>query len=179
MSSQKNSQRRSQSSTRNELARDLHDSLAQDLVAIGYSLDLLISELPVEYRSNTREIRFAVSDALKRVRRELFALRSPDGEYFNQLNQSAEPLQLLLNGDIADLDSKTKRIVNELVKNAAAHSKGHVISVEISRGKITVKDDGHGLHGVSELVEELGGTLHIDSTRYGTRVEIELEKELK
>ena len=174
MSLQKNSQRRSQSSTRNELARDLHDSLAQDLVAIGYSLDLLIGELPAEFRSQTRNIRFAVSAALMRVRKELFALRSPDGEYFNQLSNSAEPLQLLVNGEISNLDTKRKRILDELVKNASAHSKGHVITVEISKQKITVKDDGQGLHGVSELVEELGGKLHIDSTRYGTKVEIDI-----
>ena len=174
MLSLKNSQRRSQSSTRNELARDLHDSLAQDLVAIGYLLDLLINDLPVEYKSKSREIRFAVSDALNRVRRELFALRAPEGEYFNQLSNSAEPLQLLVSGELSELDKDTKRIVDELVKNAATHSKGHVITVEIGRGKITVKDDGQGLHGIGELVEELGGTLHIDSSRYGTRVEIQI-----
>ena len=174
MWSQKNSQRRLQSSTRAQLARDLHDSLAQDLVAIGYKLDLLIGELPSRFRAPARAIRLDVIEATKRVRRELFALRSPDGEYYNELIERAKPMQLLLTGELSRLDSKLKRIVDELVRNAAQHSKGHAITVEIGERSIKVRDDGQGFHGVSELVTQLGGELSVSSSGRGTLVEIAL-----
>ena len=171
---QKNSQRRSQSSTRVELARDLHDSLAQDLVAIGYQIDLLINDLPARYRANAREIREAVTAATKSVRRELFSLREIASDYQSELINRAAPLHLQINGEISLLNPGTKRIVNELVKNAAQHSKGHNLKVDISEHLIVVSDDGQGMHGVSELVEDMGGHLTVTTNKNGTRVEIEL-----
>ena len=174
MWSQRNSQRRLQSSIRAQLASDLHDSLAQDLVAIGFKLDLLVGELPFKHRAKAREIRFAVSDATKRVRRELFALRSPDGTYYNDLIEHAQPLQLLLNGELSKLDAKQRRVVDELVRNAAQHSKGHAITIDIGENSIKVRDDGMGFHGISRLVEEFGGEIKVTSSGRGTQVEIAL-----
>lgn len=171
---QRNSQRRLQSSTRIDLARDLHDSLAQDLVAIGFQLDLLIGNLPIRHRAAARQIRLSVTDATLAVRKELFALRKIDSDYQAELAKSAGDLKLKVSGELSNLDLKLQRIVNELVKNAATHSKGHNIQVEVSEHLITVKDDGQGLHGVSEVVRDLGGTLNIASTRAGTQVEIRL-----
>lgn len=174
MSSPRNSQRRLQSSTRIELARDLHDSLAQDLVLIGFQLDLLVAEIPLEFRAETRAIRFAVNEAIKKVRQELFNLRQIEQFDEARFKRQANPLQLEVQGDVNSLTKSQRRIVDELVRNAATHSKGHRITVEISHCKIVVSDDGQGLHGISELVEELGGALSITSTSHGTKVEIDL-----
>ena len=174
MSLQRNSQRRFQSSTRIELARDLHDSLAQDLVAIGFKLDLLCAHVPASNRNEIRLIRQSVTAATKKVRKELFSLRDKDSDYQQQLADSAAQLNLIIDGEISALSPITRRIVDELVKNAATHSKGHNIEVAITDHLITVKDDGQGLHGVSELVDELGGILQISSTKNGTKVEIRL-----
>ncbi|MFM8621550.1 MAG: sensor histidine kinase [Candidatus Nanopelagicaceae bacterium] len=163
-----------QSSTRVELARDLHDSLAQDLVAIGFQLDLLINELPVRYRTDARDIREAVTMATKSVRCELFALREIAGDYQAELINHAAPLNLQINGEISKLNPSTKRVVDELVKNAAQHSKGHNLRVEVSEHLISVSDDGQGMHGISELVEALGGSLTVNTSKNGTRVEIRL-----
>ena len=171
---QKNSQRRLQSSTRTELARDLHDSLAQDLVAIGFQLDLLINSLPTQYRADAREIRLAVTDATNSVRRELFALRDIESDYQADLVSHACPLHLQVNGDVNRLSSIEKRILSEIVKNAADHSKGHNVIVNLKPHLISVQDDGQGIYGVSELVEEIGGEMKISSNRSGTRVEITL-----
>ena len=171
---QKNSQRRSQSSTRVELARDLHDSLAQDLVAIGYQLDLLLNDLPLRYRANAREIRQAVTAATKSVRRELFALRDLTGDYQAELLNHAAPLNLQINGEISKLNPSTQRIVDELVKNAAQHSKGHNLKVDIAEKLIVVSDDGQGMLGVAESVENLGGQIFISTNKSGTRIEIRL-----
>ena len=171
---QKNSQRRSQSSTRVELARDLHDSLAQDLVAIGYQLDLLLNDLPLRYRANAREIRQAVTAATKSVRRELFALRDLTGDYQAELLNHAAPLNLQINGEISKLNPCTQRILDELVKNAAQHSKGHNLRVDIAEKLIVVSDDGQGMLGVAESVENLGGQIFVSTNKSGTRIEIRL-----
>jgi signal transduction histidine kinase len=172
MLSQKNLQRRLQSSTRINLARDLHDSLAQDLVAIGYKLDLLIADLPFNYRAKVREIRDLVTTATGQVRKELFALRATAEDPLDQINSSAMPLALDIQGDLSTLDSRRLRIVNELVRNAASHSKGRIIRLEITKDSLIVSDDGVGLFGVSELADQLGARLEISSSKEGTKVEI-------
>ena len=172
MLSQKNLQRRLQSSTRIDLARDLHDSLAQELVAIGYKLDLLIADLPFSSRAKTREIRDLVSAATDQVRKELFALRAIAENPVTQINRSAAPLSLDIEGDPSTLDLRKLRIVKELVLNAASHSKGRKIRLEITDHSLIVSDDGIGLFGISELVDELGAQLEISSTKAGTKVEI-------
>ena len=171
---QKNSLGRLQSSTRTELARDLHDSLAQDLVAIGFQLDLLLNSLPAQYRADARIIRLAVSEATNTVRRELFALRDLERDYQADLVKHASPLRLQVNGDVNSLGAAEKRILSEIVKNASTHSKGHKLVIDLNAHRICVQDDGQGMYGVSELVDEIGGEMKISCNKTGTKVEIEL-----
>ena len=171
---QKNSQRRSQSSTRIELARDLHDSLAQELVAIGFSLDLLIADLPIKYRNRARDIRFQVTQATQLVRRELFSLRQNESEYLSKLENQAGHLALNVSGDLSILSREAKRVVDELIRNAAMHSKGRNIELSISDEVIVVSDDGQGLFGVGELVESLGGKMNVFTGVNGTKVELRM-----
>jgi len=46
--------------------------------------------------------------------------------------------------------------------------------VSVSDKRITVSDDGMGLFGIGELVDELGGRLSITSNCNGTTVEVAL-----
>ena len=174
MWSQKNSQRRLQSSTRIELARDLHDSLAQDLIGIGFKLDLLLARIPHCYRNELRAIRLEVQEATKRVRKELFALRSNNAAYQERLSQSAAPLELKINGSLANLSPNQRRIIDELVKNAAIHSKGRQVALDISENELSVSDDGMGFFGIAELVEKLGGAISVSTSSKGTKVGITL-----
>ena len=171
---QKNLQRRSQSSTRTELARDLHDSLAQELVAIGFSLDLLIADLPNKYRNRARNIRFQITEATQLVRKELFSLRQNESEYQSKLANQAAHLALNVSGDLSILSREAKRVVDELIRNAAMHSKGRNIELSISDEVIVVSDDGQGLFGVGELVESLGGKMNVFTGANGTKVEIRM-----
>jgi len=144
------------------------------LVAIGYQLDLLLNDLPLRHRASAREIRQAVTEATKSVRRELFALRDLKSDYQAELLNHAAPLHLQINGEISRLNPSTQRIVNELVKNAAQHSKGHNLKVDISEKLIVVSDDGQGMLGIAESVENLGGQIFVSTNKSGTRIEIRL-----
>jgi signal transduction histidine kinase len=175
MSSPRSLQARSKSSTRVQLARDLHDSLAQDLVAIGYKLDLLIAKLPIRFRAEAREVRFLVSESTAHVRRELFGLREkllPEAQLLPHLTKLAKPLSVEIIGDIYQLNVEQRRIVEELVRNAATHSKGRTVTVEIFRDRIRVSDDGQGLFGIKELLPD--GDLKISVTKKGMSVEVQL-----
>ena len=172
MSLQTNSQRRLQSSTRINLARDLHNSLAQDLVAIAYKLDLLLFELPARHRGKLREVRADVTSATSKVRQTLFDLRRIESDYKSEIEELAAPMKLTLLGESDQLDGAQREILNELIRNAAQHSKGHNLEVSISKSRIVVQDDGQGLHGVSEQVAEIGGQINISCNEKGTRVEI-------
>ena len=59
------------------IAQDLHDGIAQDLVGVGYSLDLLLSEesLSLKARADIRGTRLAIDDLIAKVRAEILDLR--------------------------------------------------------------------------------------------------------
>jgi signal transduction histidine kinase len=61
------------------VARELHDGIAQDLVGIGYSLDLLMAEpsLDTSARMQIRRTRLEVDSLIAKVRREILNLRTP------------------------------------------------------------------------------------------------------
>ena len=75
---------------------------------------------------------------------------------------------------VSKLNPSTQRIVDELVKNAAQHSKGHNLKVDIAEKLIVVSDDGQGMLGVAESVENLGGQIFVSTNKSGTRIEIRL-----
>ena len=94
MSWQRNSPRRSKSclpdlvpsdeSPRHErlrIARDLHDTFAQTLAGLGYSLDSVIADESLSARSKRelRSIRLDLSKLLQELRDEILALRHQEG----------------------------------------------------------------------------------------------------
>jgi signal transduction histidine kinase len=56
-----------------QLARELHDGVAQDLVALGYELDLLLATVDLQSptRKGIRSLRFRVDELISKVRREM------------------------------------------------------------------------------------------------------------
>ncbi|ASY29146.1 histidine kinase [Candidatus Planktophila lacus] len=185
-----------------ELARDLHDGIAQDLVALGYELDLLLgtTESTVESRREIRVLRFKVDDLISKVRREMYALRDP------QVTTFQDALSQLINEICGDLQvtqtishfsipnsyqPELKAIATELLRNVKAHSRASHIEVLLkgveNRTYLEVSDNGVGgaqvntsglgrlgLMGVKERVEQLHGQLKIISTENGTRIKVVL-----
>jgi len=66
-----------ESTLRLDLARRLHETLAQDLAVIGYKLDEIIGEADLDknHRLALRKIRFALSETTKSFRDQIYQLR--------------------------------------------------------------------------------------------------------
>ena len=173
----------------NQIARQIHDGIAQDLVALGYSLDQSLGapELPTSTRAELRTLRFEVTALIEKVRREILNLRNtaPD------LGEQA----IAICGDrlgIVDLrivlDQSLKPIVIELLRNATEHSGASVINlrtysdkaltvIEISDngiGGVEMKADRFGLVGITEAVAELSGQVEFINLTPGLLIRVSI-----
>jgi signal transduction histidine kinase len=182
-----------------ELARDLHDGVAQDLVALGYELDLLLAatDSHESVRKGIRSLRFQVDDLITKVRREIYQLRETNAESVQE-KLASMALQIcgsrLARLEIAEFDInpalglEVTAMATELMRNSIAHSRGSEIEIELSQVEnhtyLEVRDNGEGgatlessrlgLIGVKERTEKLGGVFTFLSTSSGTRVAITL-----
>lgn len=185
-----------------ELARDLHDGIAQDLVALGYELDLLLgaTESTVESRREIRGLRFKVDGLISKVRHEMYALRDPKVVTFQDalsqlIHEICGDLQVTASINHFSIpnsyQTELKAIATELLRNAKFHSRASHIEVLLkgveNRTYLEVSDNGVGgaqvntsglgrlgLVGVKERVEQLHGQLEIISTENGTRIKVVL-----
>ena len=63
-------------SQRIRFAQELHDGIAQDLVGLGYAIDLILaSSKDLSERDSLRALRLDVISIIDKVRREIFQLR--------------------------------------------------------------------------------------------------------
>jgi len=178
------------------IARELHDGIAQDLVGIGYSLDLLLSEesLSKAARTDIRSTRFAVDELIGKVRREILHLRKKSSV---PLHTELQDLATrVLAGcevtfrleEVALVESAHAELIliaTEILRNCSAHSRATHIGINLypvnnrtclevidnGIGGAHVRDGHYGISGMIERVHALGGSLTIESTE-GTRIAI-------
>jgi NarL family two-component system sensor histidine kinase LiaS len=178
-----------------KIAQELHDGIAQDLVALSYSLDLLLAapDTPASTRVEIRNLIFSVSKLIKKVRTEIFNLR-------NQISQSIEELlralisdlhseiDLTLRQEVFDfsqqIDLELRAISVELVRNTVKHAGASAIGISIRKSEngITylytdngiginlLETEGFGILGIKErcdLIEgEFSMTNDVDGLQY-------------
>lgn len=173
----------------NQIARNIHDGIAQDLVALGYSLDQALGapELPTSTRLELRTLRFGVTELIEKVRREILQLRS------TQSNLETRVLELVADriGKVdlkVELDQNLYPIVLELIRNAVNHSGASVINltsrrsdastiIEVSdngSGVIEMKEKHFGLTGVIEQINERQGKIEYLELNPGLMIRVSI-----
>ncbi len=173
----------------NQIARQIHDGIAQDLVALGYSLDQSLGapELPASTRAELRTLRFAVTDLIEKVRREILNLRN--------ISPDLRELAIAICGDrlgevdlAIPLDRSLNPIIVELLRNATKHSGASVINlrsyqeqaftvIEVSDngiGGVEMKADRFGLVGLAEAVAELSGQIEFVNLTPGLVIRVSI-----
>lgn len=146
------------------LAQELHDGIAQDLVVLGFSIDRAISQSQdTELKISLRQIRFATTDLIEKVRVQMHSLRI------------AEPL-VSSSGQV-DTMFETLRIVQEILRNIEKHSGAKNMDIQINddgAGGALTKDGSFGLNGLQERVNKLNGEITIASDQQGTRIGVRI-----
>lgn len=177
------------------VARELHDGIAQDLVGIGYSLDILLAEsgLTNSSRSQIRTIRLHTDELIAKVRREIFNLRRGSESFTHSLKAiTAEILgatafditldEVFLSEEIA---AELLVIATEILRNISQHAGANHVVIKLfsvnNRTCLEISDDGiggvemrdghFGLQGIIERAENLGGIATFENQN-GTKIAI-------
>jgi signal transduction histidine kinase len=151
---------------RNRIARDIHDTVAQSLFGIVYSLDACITMLPqqaADVKNELTELRALASGAHDEVRRSIFDLwpSALTVELFmadltNYVNSCCRPRSFSIifsnNGDFNSLSSGMRRTVYRMAQEALANSARHsgaqsarlCLSVTEDEVYLVVSDEGKG-----------------------------------
>jgi len=181
---------------RSRIARDLHDSLGQDLAFIAMRASSLADDDP-----RIRQINEAAEQALLSSRGVISSLGREGEPLFASVERLATrlceragvTLRLEVDNGAAAEDRRREvllRVLAEAIGNALQHADPSLISVELSGNgswlRLAIVDDGHGfdedepvsgfgLAGMRERVEAVGGELSLSTARgRGTRIEARL-----
>jgi DNA-binding NarL/FixJ family response regulator len=122
MSSPKNSPKLSKRFITNhlEVAHQIHIGIAQELLAIIYSMDHFLGDPKTDLHARTqvRRIRFAANDLLKRIYSELYELRMPIVEPVSISATDLSPREVQLLG-ILPTGKSNEEIALELMVSVA------------------------------------------------------------
>lgn len=173
---------------RSRLSREIHDTVAQDLVAIIAQLDAARDADGEDERvRRLAVVELAARDALAEARRAVHALASPRlddadlsralRDYLRQWGAAAGVARTLRIDGVASIgahDDDLFRVAQESLANVARHSHATSVQVTLAFGAdtvvLTVQDDGegfdaettphgHGLTGMRERLARIGGSM--------------------
>ena len=139
---------------RNRIARDIHDTVAQSLFGITYSLDACITMLPQkaeDVRNELIELRTLANNAHEEVRRSIFDLWPSAltieifmADLTNYINSCCRPrsFSIIFNhrGDFNSLSSGLRRTIYRMAQEALANSARHS-GAQSARLCLTVDED--------------------------------------
>jgi signal transduction histidine kinase len=195
------------------IAYAVHDEAGQLLVAVHLALADLARELPQQQRPQLAQIEELLNQVEKQLRRYSHELRPTvldDLGWIPAIRFLAEGISKRANLNIqitttfarrlpGPIETAAYRIVQEVLTNAAKHSKARHVWISISRKNrklcCSIEDDGVGfdvqavradrkrrglgLLGMQERLNAIGGTLSIDSAAgLGTKLLIQLPTEI-
>ena len=184
-----------ESTLRLDLARRLHETLAQDLAVIGYKLDEIIGEadLDKKHRIALRKIRFALSETTKSFRDQIYRLRLTSREQL--MRQVVEILgEINLEADFTYpefnqvVEEGLSQVILELARNTASHSKATHFYLSFKQmeesiefdigdngiGGVKPKDFRFGLASIDELLTQISSSYSSFSTSSGSSFKFQI-----
>ena len=178
-----------------EIARRLHDGLAQDLAALGYNLDAVIADpdLSRTHRLELRNLRFEISRIIDEFRDEIFILRLPSrAELQEEITTILAGWEINVDLSYPQLPPNVENALGqtllEIARNAARHSRGArfqistairqesfmLIATDNGTGGVSVRDRSFGLRSITEYLSTIDASMKCQSDSSGTRYEIEV-----
>lgn len=146
------------SGERLKVARDLHDTIAQEIAALGYACDEAISlSPPGATRGSLVSIRERLTLLSATLRDEIGALRNSQGNLGEALAALVHELELQCEIEITNeiprelnfdesVEFELYRSLRELITNIIAHAHAKKITLTYTRtgerGEFTIADDG-------------------------------------
>ena len=189
---------------RQRIARELHDSVIQEMFAVGLGLQGLsqLMDSP-QAEATLLDAVDRLDGAVETLRSYIFELkREPDTRpaLDDRLQEtvarmgSAYPTHVslsldLANPDLGHLEEDVMAIVTESLSNALRHSLADTVEVRVdttgNECRIEVSDNGHGfdpntptpgmgLENLRARVRQNSGRMNIESNPDGTRLEVDL-----
>lgn len=177
------------------IAQEIHDGIAQDLIALGYQIDLVLAqpETPSLVRHEMRTIRHNLSDLIVKVRNEILNLRK-GFDFWVEIQRLADQISPLIHINTGDsvVEPQDQEllllVVAELLRNATHHSGATQIHLTFTQdnnqtmvvisdngsGGAIIAQDRYGLLGCVERVQSHGGKIDIETGVKGTTVAITL-----
>jgi two-component system, NarL family, sensor histidine kinase UhpB len=186
---------------RQRLSRELHDRVGQPLAALRINLDVMRARLPAEAGALLDRQATLLDELIRIIRGLTTELRPPELEDIGlaaALRNFAEPAGERYGFAVDVLGSEFSprlpraaeralfRIAQEALANAAKHAGAETVTIELDQdereARLSVSDDGRGfdtgsasggfgLQTMRERVEEVGGSLEVESAAdLGTRV---------
>ena len=171
----------SRADERLRIARELHDVLGHQLTALSLELEVASHQVPEPAREHVVRARSIARDLLGDVRATVGEVRSRTpvlGESLEGLvARLPEPVvHLTVDSEIRVDDARAVaviRCVQELITNTIRHANAEEMWIEVRADpagalSVSVRDDGrasaefepgHGLQGIRERIEGLGGTV--------------------
>ena len=185
------------STLRLDLARRLHETLAQDLAVIGYQLDEIIGDanLDKKHRIALRKIRFALSEITKSFRDQIYQLKLTSRQQL--IKQVVEILgEIKLEADFTypefnpTVEEALSQVILELARNTARHSKASrfylnfkandsIIDFEIGDdgiGGVKPRDFRFGLASINELLIQISNSYSSYSKSDGSSFKFQISK---
>ncbi|MFM7451521.1 MAG: hypothetical protein ACKO2M_03425 [Actinomycetota bacterium] len=186
-----------ESTLRLNLARRLHETLAQDLAVIGYQLDEIIGDanLDKKHRIALRKTRFSISQTTKSFRDQIYQLRLTSREQLSkQVVEILGEIKLASDFNYPEFDPTVEealsQMILELAINTSRHSKAtcfylnfkeneESIEFEIGDdgiGGVKPKDFRFGLASIDELLIQISSSYSSCSTRDGSSFKFQIRK---
>lgn len=175
------------------LARRLHDGLAQELTSLGYRLDEIIgdSTLNQDVRDALRKIRLEFSSLSINFRDEIYRIRLMDRRFLREeLAMALSEIEYSINLDYPPLTPEAEDVVGhsllEIVRNSLQHSGATTVEIswkiskatlEISardngRGGVFEKERSFGIRGIQEWLGSINASHFLESDDSGTSIKI-------